>query len=89
MGIKVFIVECVWNAKTQLQLNKVFWRLELTIGTSHEFESQANCLTKLEVLSYSAIVGVTLQLPCILHMCALVSTYQLRASREIQSQSPS
>ena len=70
MGIRVFIVKCVWNAKTQLQPNKVFWRLELAIGTSHEFESQANYLAKLEVLSYSAIVGVTLQLPCMLHMCA-------------------
>ena len=29
VGIRIFIVGCVWNAKSQLQPNKVFWRLEL------------------------------------------------------------
>ena len=63
MGVRVFIVGCVWNAKSQLQPNKAFWRLELATGTSCEFESRANCLARLEVLSCSAIAGVTFQLP--------------------------
>ena len=33
-------------------------------------ESRANRLARLEVLSCSATVGVTLQLPCMLHTCA-------------------
>ena len=63
MGIRVFIVGCMRNKKSQLQPNKAFWRLELATGTSCEFESRANCLARLEVLSCSAIAGVTLQLP--------------------------
>ena len=70
MGIRVFIVGCVWNAKSQLQPNRVFWRLELMTGMSREFESRVNCLAKLKVLSYSAIASVTFQLPCMLHTCA-------------------
>ena len=73
MGIRVFIVGCVWNAKSQLQPNRVFWRLELATGTSREFESRANCLARLGVLSCSAIAGMTLQLPCMLHMCTISS----------------
>ena len=34
-------------------------------------ESRANCLARLEVLSYSAPIFVTLQLPCMLHTCAI------------------
>ena len=34
-------------------------------------ESRANCLARLEVLSYSAPIVVTLQLPCMLHTCAI------------------
>ena len=60
MGISVFIVGCMRNAKSQLQPNKAFWRLELSTGTSREFESRANCLARLEVLSCSALVVVTL-----------------------------
>ena len=36
VDIRVFIVGCVWNAKNQLQPNRMFWRLGLTTGTSHE-----------------------------------------------------
>ena len=70
VGTRVFIVGCVWNAKSQLQPNRVFWRLKLATGTSREFESRANCLVRLEVLSCSATAGVTLQLPYMLHTCA-------------------
>ena len=70
MGIRVFIVGCMRHAKSQLQPNRVFWRLELTTGMSREFESRANCLARLEVLSCSALAVMTLQLLCILHTCA-------------------
>ena len=40
---------------------------------SHKFESRANCLARLEVLSYTAPAGMTLQLPCMLHTCASFS----------------
>ena len=63
VGIRVFIVGYMRNAKSQLQPNRVFWRLNLAIGTSREFESRANCLTRLEVLSCNATASVTLQLP--------------------------
>ena len=36
VGIKAFIVGCVWNAKSQLQPNRVFWRLELATRMSRE-----------------------------------------------------
>ena len=46
-------------------------------------ESQANCLARLEVLSYSALAGVTLQLPCMLHTCASFGDSPvMRSSRE-------
>ena len=66
MGIKVFIVRCVWNAKSQVS-NK---QGVLATRPCDWNKSRANCLARLEVLSYSVIVGVTLQLPCMLHTCA-------------------
>jgi len=33
-------------------------------------KSRVNCLASLKVLSYSALAGVTLQLPCMLDTCA-------------------
>ena len=73
VGIKVFTLVCVWNAKGQFFPNKVVWRLDLATWLSREFESRANCLARLEVLSCSAPAGVTLQLLCILHTCASFS----------------
>ena len=70
VGIRVFIVGCMRNVKGQFSSNRAFWRLGLAIGTSHKFESRANCLVRLEVLSCSALAVVTLQLPCMLHTCA-------------------
>ena len=54
--------------------NKVFWRLSLATETSREFVLRANCLAKLEVLSYSALAGMTLQLPYMLHTCVIFGT---------------
>ena len=53
--------------------NKVVRRLGLATGLSCEFKSRANCLAKLEDFSYSATTGMTLQLPCVLYMCASFS----------------
>ena len=53
IGIRVLIVGCMKNAKSQLQPNRAFWQLELAIGTSRKFEPRANCLARLEVLSCS------------------------------------
>ena len=36
VGIKVFVVGCMRNTKSQFQPNRTFWRLDLAIGTSHE-----------------------------------------------------
>ena len=64
-------------------INRVVWRLELAIGMSCEFESRANGLARLEVLSCSAIAGVTLQLPYMLHTCATFGNLPIaRSSRE-------
>ena len=57
---------------------RAFWRLNLTTRTSHESELWAICLARLEFLLYSTLAVVTLQLPCMLHMCATLATYQLR-----------
>ena len=58
-GYKVFIVVCMRNVKSQFQPNRAFWRLELVTGTSCEFESRANCMARLEVLSCRAPAVVT------------------------------
>ena len=49
--------------------NRAFWRLQLTTRMTCEFESRANCLARLEILSYSATTGMTFQLPYMLHTC--------------------
>ena len=56
--------------KSQFFLNRVFWRLDLVTGLSHEFKPWANGLANLGFFSCSATAGMTLQLPCMLHMCA-------------------
>jgi len=71
------------NAKCQLQPNRAFWQLSLVTGTSHEFELRANCLARLEVLSYSATAGVTLQLLLhASHVCHSGDLLVARSSRE-------
>ena len=46
------------------------WQLDLATGLSHEFKLRANGLASLGLFSCSATAGMTLQLPCMLHMCA-------------------
>ena len=65
------------------QPNRAFWRLNLATRTSRKFDSQANCLAKLEVLSSNALVVVTLRLPCMLHTYATFGDLLvMRSSRE-------
>ena len=56
--------------KRQFFPNRVVWRLGLTTGLSRKFKLQANGLASLGLFSCSATVGMTLQLPCMLHTCA-------------------
>ena len=56
--------------KISFSYNRVVWWLGLTTRLSHEFKLRANCLASLELLSCSAIAGVTFQLPCMLRTCA-------------------
>ena len=39
VSIRVFIVGCMRNEKSQFSTNRAFWQLSLATGTSHEFES--------------------------------------------------
>ena len=71
--------------KSQLFPNKVFWRLDLAIGLSREFKPRANGLANLGLLSYSAIAGMTLQLPRILHMCANFGNLPVASHLRVQS----
>ena len=72
----VFIVGCMRNAKSQLQPNKTFWRLELATGTSQEFESRANCLAKLEICHVMFQLSWPFSSPCMLHTCAILAICQ-------------
>ena len=85
MGIRVFIIVCMRNAKSQFQLNRVFWQLKLVTWTSHEFESRANCLARLEVLSCSAPTVMTFSSFACFTRVPPLATCQSRASHKIQS----
>ena len=56
--------------KVRFVTNRMVWWLGLATWLSCEFEPRANYLARLEVSFCSAPAGVTLQLPCMLHMCA-------------------
>ena len=58
------------NVKSQFFSNRVIWRLGLVTRLTREFKLRANGLASLGLLSCSAIAGMTLQLPCMLHTCA-------------------
>ena len=62
IGIRVFIVVCIRNVKSQFQPNRAFWRLNLATRMSCKFKSRANCLARLKVFSCSTPVVMTLQL---------------------------
>ena len=81
MGIRIFIVGCMRNAKRQFQPYRAFWRLNLATGMSSKFELRANCLARLKVLSYSTPVVVTLPLRAS-HVCHSGDLPVVRSSRE-------
>ena len=66
----VFILVCVWNAKSRFFQNRVGWRLGLTTWLSRKFKSRTNRMASLDFLSYSAPAGMTLQLLRMLGTCA-------------------
>ena len=70
--------------KSQFFLNRVFWRLDLATGLSHEFKSWANGLASLGLLSCSATAGATLQLLACLARVQHFGGLQPRATRKIQ-----
>ena len=67
-GLYIVGREGMW--KSQFFPNRVVWRLRFVIGLSREFKPRANGLASLGLLSCSATARMTLQLPCMLHMCA-------------------
>ena len=74
--------------KSQIFPNRVFWRLDLATGLSHEFKPGANGLASLGLLSCSATVGATLQLLACLARVHHSGGLQPRATREIQPRVP-
>ena len=74
--------------KSQIFPNRVFWRLDLVIGLSHEFKPRANSLASLGLLSCSATAGAMLQLLACLARVHHSGGLQPRATREIQSRVP-
>ena len=65
----VFILVCVWNAKSQFFQNRAGWQLGLATWLSCEFKPQTNWMASLDFLSCSAPAGMTLQLLSMLGIC--------------------
>ena len=85
MGIRVYIYSRVRrNVKSQIFSNRLFWRLDLTIGLSREFKPRANGLASLGLLSCSATAGETLQLLACLACVHHSSGLQPQATHKIQ-----
>ena len=51
----------------------ITWQLSLATWLSRESKLWVNWMASLGLLSYNATAGVTLQLPCMLHMCVCFS----------------
>ena len=79
MGIRVFIVVCMRNAKSHVLTKQGI----LATRPRDWNELRANGLTRLEVLSGSAPAVVTLQFLCMLHTCATFGDLPVvRSNRE-------
>ena len=70
--------------KRQFFPNRVIWRLDLTTGMSCKFKPRANGLANLGLLSCSATVGMTLQLPRMLHTCANFGSLPVASHPRVQ-----
>ena len=71
--------------KSQFFPNRLVWRLDLATGLSREFKPRANSLASLGLLSCSATIGMTLQLPCMLHVCANFDSLPVMSHPQVQS----
>ena len=72
--------------KNQFFPNRVVWRLGLATGLSLKFKLRVNGLAILELLSCNATAGITLQLPCMLHMCASFGGLPVASHPQVQPQ---
>ena len=70
--------------KSQFFPNRVVWRLGLATGLSCQFKLRANGLASLGLLSCSATASMTLQLPCMLHMCANFGSLPVTSHSRVQ-----
>ena len=78
MGIRVFIVVCIRNAKSQFQPNRAFWRLKLATGMSCELTAwldQKFCPVVLQLVE-------PFRSPACFTRVPPLATYQSRASRK-------
>ena len=82
-GLYIVGREGMW--KSQFFPNRVVWRLRFVIGLSREFKPRVNGLASLGLLSCSAIVGMTLQFPCMLHACANFGNLPVASHPRVQS----
>ena len=73
----VFILMCVWNAKSQFFQNRAGWWLGLATWLSCEFKPRTNRMANLDFLSFSALAGMTLQLLRMLGTCATSSSLRV------------
>ena len=71
---RVFILMCVWNAKSQFFQNRAGWWLGLATWLSCEFKPRTNRMANLDFLSFSALARMTLQLLRMLGTCATSSS---------------
>ena len=70
--------------KSQFFPNRVVWRFGLMTGLNREFKPRANGLASLGLLSCSATAGMTLQLPCMLHMYANFGSLPVASHLRVQ-----
>ena len=81
----VFVLVCVWNAKSQFFQNRAGWQLGLATWLSREFKPQTNWMASLDFLSCSALAGMTLQLLSMLARVQLLAACKPRSTCEVQS----
>ena len=85
---EVFILVCVWNAKSQFFQNRAGWRLGLATWLSHKFKPRTNWMASLDFLP------LVLQLVWCFNFSACLACVQLlaackpQATHEVQSQVP-
>ena len=71
--------------KSQFFLNRVVCQLGLATRLSRELKPRVNGLASLGLLSCSATAGMTLQLPCMLYVCANFGGLPIASHPRVQS----